>query len=1431
MIARLLLRLLGLFAGLVLVVVAVVVLALAALQSPSVRALAEDAVNRLVPGVTVEGLSAGLPSRLAVDRVVVADADGPWLEVERFRFAWTPADLLRGRAQIDALVVERVAVVRLPAPSDTPEPEDAPPFELPQRVFPVVVDELRVDALELGEPVLGEALTLNIAGSLDAGTGTNARALLDVERTDRDGLEASLDAALDLAASSLTLDVSADERSGLLSALTGEPRIEPLTLGLTGSGPLADWNGDLAVEAGTLADLATQIDLTYPEPLGVAVEGRVTAGPDISASQLAPLVEEPVTFELRAGHAEGATVIDRIAITAAWLNLQGDARLADGALSADLAAAAPDLAALTPLAGMPLAGKLDLTATLDGPLPLPPGTVTLNGRGLTIGAAQIAELSQELDIEGEPDGTVRFALDGDVDALSLGTGSGRLEDDLSLRAAGSLQPGGPFALREFAVQGEMLDLDAAAEGDLGSGALDAQATLAVPRLEVFQALNPAAPSGALSANVAADLEDSFGRGQVTLSLTGTELAQLPVPAGALLGAAPELDVEVELDPLPQVRLERFALAGAGLTVDATGEVALDSQEGRLEANVVVPSLVPVGDELGQALAGEVRLDLEAEGGVERFEASADLDGTGVRVGEVTFAETTVALNATGTPSGVEGDLDARLAHSGEALTLRAEYAASPEQVTLDDLALNAPGARLAGGLTLVPSGPSADGQVQGDADLGRLGTWLGIPLGGTVDLALALDSTTTQGATASFNVRGLEAAGVEVARVELQARGEDLTGAMRLNGDLTASGVVQGATEVEAARLSVSGDLAALGIDLTANGTLPDPFRVESRANVSSDAQSTRATLERLTGEVADVPMRLTAPATVRLESDTIELDGLELEIDTARLRAQGTKTQNAVDGSLELTALQLSTLEPFGAPPLNGTVESRWTLSGTPAAPQIVGGLSVEGLEPYEETDEADATVAINADVRLGGGDLNATVALDGLGSPPLQAEARLPIQFSLEPFAFTVADPLPLDARVAGNIDLARAGNWYGLDGQEVSGTINVNLSAGGTTAQPVLDGQLQTSNARLVDVTAGVLVEGIELDVRGTADRIELARLAAGDGRGGRIEGRGDVSFGGGLDVDLAATMTRFAVLQSEDVFIQMSGDADVTGDTGGIDVRSRLRVDSGDITISPGSGAADFATLDVVTKQELEEEAEGEAPTQEAGLVNLDVVVEIPGRLFVRGLGLASEWEGRVEVTGEATQPEVVGLIEYRRGYINLLQNRFEFRQGEIRFTGDYPPDPFLDIEATVPAGEYTAILSVQGPALDPEVSFSSEPPLPEDEVLSQLIFGQDYDNLNSFQTLKLASAIRELRGGRGLDSTFRSGLGLDTFEIGGEDFDSATLRGGLYVTEDVFLELEQGLQEGNSGARVEVELSPRIKAEARVNEDQTGSVGLRWRWDY
>ncbi|MEJ8562047.1 translocation/assembly module TamB domain-containing protein [Yoonia sp. GPGPB17] len=191
---------------------------------------------------------------------------------------------------------------------------------------------------------------------------------------------------------------------------------------------------------------------------------------------------------------------------------------------------------------------------------------------------------------------------------------------------------------------------------------------------------------------------------------------------------------------------------------------------------------------------------------------------------------------------------------------------------------------------------------------------------------------------------------------------------------------------------------------------------------------------------------------------------------------------------------------------------------------------------------------------------------------------------------------------------------------------------------------------------------------------------------------------------------------------------------------------------------------------------------------------------------------------------------VGRFELIRGRIDILQQRFALDEGTATLQGDF--DPFIRLVATTETDTGTVIsIIVEGPAGEPEVTFTSIPELPQDEVLSQLIFGRDLQSISPLQAVQLASAISTLAGrGGGTLNNFRESIGLDDFDVTTDDEGNAAVRAGAYLSENVYTDVTV-TSEGDTEINLNLDITNEITAKGSVDQDGETGIGLFFERDY
>jgi translocation and assembly module TamB len=302
--------------------------------------------------------------------------------------------------------------------------------------------------------------------------------------------------------------------------------------------------------------------------------------------------------------------------------------------------------------------------------------------------------------------------------------------------------------------------------------------------------------------------------------------------------------------------------------------------------------------------------------------------------------------------------------------------------------------------------------------------------------------------------------------------------------------------------------------------------------------------------------------------------------------------------------------------------------------------------------------------------------------------------------------------------------------------------------------------------------------------------------------------------------------------DDIVATASGTLTLDGGVGAPKLGGVLTVNRAEISIPERLGPS----IAVIPVEEIGGGVDSGSPERSGSEskfdLGLDLTVDLPGQVFVRGRGLDSQWHGRLHAEGTVANPRLTGSLQVRRGGFELLGRRFDLRSGTIQFTGQTPPNPVIDIQAVTHANDITAVVRVEGEATAPEFRLESEPSRPEDEILAQILFNRPVSRLGAADAVRLAEAVNTLRGGGlGVLGQARQALGLDTLGVSGEGLADAQVRAGRQLNDRVFVEVGKGTAAGSEDVRVEVEILPNLSLDADTNARAQSGIGLNWRFDY
>ncbi len=248
---------------------------------------------------------------------------------------------------------------------------------------------------------------------------------------------------------------------------------------------------------------------------------------------------------------------------------------------------------------------------------------------------------------------------------------------------------------------------------------------------------------------------------------------------------------------------------------------------------------------------------------------------------------------------------------------------------------------------------------------------------------------------------------------------------------------------------------------------------------------------------------------------------------------------------------------------------------------------------------------------------------------------------------------------------------------------------------------------------------------------------------------------------------------------------------------------------------------------------------EPATLSAGLldlVRLDINLVAPEKLYVSGMGLESEWSTDITITGTSAEPRMSGSVNLIRGTLGFAGKSFELTEGRVGFTGGRTLDPTITLVASEEIEDVTVNVNVSGQAFNPQIAFSSTPGLPQDEIMSRILFGSSVGNLSAIQAVQLAASLNSLRGtGGGLNplGKLRSATGFDRLRIVGPDDTTGqgtSLAAGKYLTDDIYLEVITDAR-GFTATQLEISLTPALSVLSQAGGAVGTNVNVRYKKNY
>lgn len=894
-------------------------------------------------------------------------------------------------------------------------------------------------------------------------------------------------------------------------------------------------------------------------------------------------------------------------------------------------------------------------------------------------------------------------------------------------------------------------------------------------------------------------------------------------------------------------METVSEAATSLQLDLT----FDPESGELDGaySLRFDALAPLSPLAGVPLDGSGQIAGEIGGKVFDPSLTADFAFTDLAVADRALGRSRGRLEVEQILEAPRGKASLHLEPPEGALDLSGAFVLE-RSLELSALLLTLPDGRISGDLSLPLDGTPARGRLQGRLEhLGPLLALAGAQGEGRASLELELMPVEgTQGARFQLEATQLqllldEDSAIGIASLSASGQARDLLGTPRGNVSARAAQLSSEEFEADEMTLRVEGDLTTARFEAATQGRLTraliEPVTLESAGRLGYREQTLALDLERFSGRLDQRNFSLLKPTALRVAPNRLSLQDFQLAFEDGELGAAFQLTAERLDGRLSARAFPLDTLD-FIAPQhdFEGELNALILLSGTPGRPEGSIELDVTGI-PYGPR-RKPSYAALDLTGRLTEGRLRARARLEGVAEPAPELIAELPIAFSAQPLAFAIPETRAISASMDWRGQITPLWRLLPLPEHRLSGEADIALRLGGTLASPEASGRFELSDGRYEHLEQGTILTQLALLVEGDGERILLRRLEATDGGSGRLSGEGRVSLDPdrNMPFDIALTMTAATMVRRDDITAEMDGDLRFEGDRDVALLSGSVRTRSVEIRLVDTSGprVVDLNPIDVTPGRSGQETHQPQQTSPFIHTIRLDLTVDLPQKVFVRGRGLDSEWGGGFKIGGTANNPRISGKLEVIRGQLSFLGKLFRIKDGTVEIPQGEGIDPRIDVAAVYEETDLTVTIRAKGPVTQPEFTFASVPELPRDEIIARVLFGKETRQLSALEAAQLAAAVAELTGvtggGPGVLDVARNILGVDVLNVqGGEEGTGTTVSAGKYVTEEVFVGVEQGSQSGSGAVSVEVEITPNISVESKVGAEGNSDVGVNFKWDY
>jgi translocation and assembly module TamB len=603
--------------------------------------------------------------------------------------------------------------------------------------------------------------------------------------------------------------------------------------------------------------------------------------------------------------------------------------------------------------------------------------------------------------------------------------------------------------------------------------------------------------------------------------------------------------------------------------------------------------------------------------------------------------------------------------------------------------------------------------------------------------------------------------------------------------------------------------------------------------------------VKQLEGIYGPYPLKLKKALTILYDQTNLSSSELNLTFGKADIQANFQLIDRDIQLDFQTNDVSASMIKSFIPDlPITGKASFEGRLGGSLEHPKGDLRITLKNMQITEEIFAQKPLVQGEINLAISDSEIHLKSHLNGIGTTPVYLDGLLPIAFSFSPLTMKVKSesPFSMDLNAQGEI-----GPYMHLlynDTTNLTGQLKIAINLSGEINNPQVKGSIDFSEGTYESLKSGSIYRHIQAHLEGDGSEITVQKFSAQNNKSGSITATGIISLNREdyFPFDIKLEPKQIAIMESDYADIEASGPLYLIGNLKKSKLQGHLTVDKAIIHMEEALPQQIKSVPVIYVNQNLDRKSKPSVEVSNSSPLEFDIKLDIPpGNLLIEGNHLSSEWEGDVTIFGKANKFLLNGDLRVINGNYDFNGKEFNLSQGNIHFAGSPGKKTTIYVVASKEIDRIKADIIVKGAADKLAVSFRSNPPLSQREILSYILFNRGIADITPDQGDQLSQSFISLNASEQNSSSndfltkIRNNIGIDRLDITANDNENKdfSLQIGKYITEGVFVSINKSISDMGNRLAVEANIHKNLKAQAEVElgTANQGKISLKWKKDY